>query len=140
MKSLGKPPANVVKTLTACCIMFKIKPEKVADPDQPGKKINDYFNPSKKILLANSNKLIEDMQNYDKDNIPESTISQIEVFYNDPNFTPDIIEKASKACKAMCMWTRAMYKYHQVAPTLPLPLSLTPTLTLTLTLTLTPNR
>jgi dynein heavy chain len=114
VKSLGKPPANVVKTLTACCIMFKIKPERVADPDQPGKKINDYFSPSKKILLANSNKLIEDMQNYDKDNIPHETITQIEVFYNDPNFTPDIIEKASKACKAMCMWTRAMYKYHQV--------------------------
>ena len=54
------------------------------------------------------------MSNYDKDNIPSHIITQIEPFYNDPNFTPEIIEKASKACKAMCMWARAMYKYHQV--------------------------
>ena len=54
------------------------------------------------------------MQNYDKDNIPADVIEKIEPFYNDPTFTPEIIEKASKACKAMCMWTRAMYKYHQV--------------------------
>ena len=49
-----------------------------------------------------------------RDNIPDHIITQIEPFYNDPTFTPDIIEKSSKACKAMCMWSRAMYKYYQV--------------------------
>lgn len=114
VKSLGRPPVNVVRTLTACCIMFDIKPDLVADPDNPGKKMKDYFKAAQKNLLANANKLLEDMSNYDKDNIPAHIISQIEPFYNDPNFTPEIIEKASKACKAMCMWARAMYKYHQV--------------------------
>lgn len=114
VKSLGRPPVNVVRTLTACCIMFDIKPDMVADPDNPGKKVKDYFKPSQRTLLQNANKLLEDMSNYDKDNIPGHIITQIEPFYNDPNFTPEIIEKASKACKAMCMWVRAMYKYHQV--------------------------
>ena len=114
VKSLGKPPKNVIKTLTACCIMFDIKPDKINDPDNPGKKVNDYFKPAGKHLLSNANKLLDDMQNYDKDNIPANIISQMEPFYNDPEFTPEIIEKASKACKAMCMWARAMYKYHQV--------------------------
>ena len=114
VKSLGRPPVNVVRTLTACCIMFDIKPDIVNDPENPGKKIKDYFKAAQKHLLANANKLLEDMSNYDKDNIPHHIITQIEPFYNDPNFTPEIIEKASKACKAMCMWARAMYKYHQV--------------------------
>jgi dynein heavy chain, axonemal len=114
VKSLGRPPVNVVRTLTACCIMFDIKPDMVPDPDNPGKKIKDYFKASQKNLLANANKLLDDMSNYDKDNIPGHIITQIEPFYNDPTFTPEIIEKASKACKAMCMWARAMYKYHQV--------------------------
>jgi dynein heavy chain, axonemal len=114
VKSLGRPPANVIKTLHACCIMFDIKPDLVNDPDNPGKKIKDYFKPAQRTLLINANKLLEDMSGYDKDNIPPHIISQIEPFYNDPNFTPEIIEKASKACKAMCMWARAMYKYHQV--------------------------
>jgi dynein heavy chain len=114
VKNLGKPPINVVRTIQACCIMFSIKPEMVPDPDTPGKKMKDYFGPGKKILLANANKLLEDMTNYDKDNIPEDVIKGIEPFYNDPTFTPDIIEKSSKACKSMCMWSRAMYKYYQV--------------------------
>ncbi|RYG69725.1 hypothetical protein EON64_02000, partial [archaeon] len=114
VKSLGRPPANVVKTLQACCIMFDIKPDLVNDPDNPGKKVKDYFKAAQRSLLVNANKLLDDMSSYDKDNIPPHIISQIEPFYNDPNFTPEIIEKASKACKAMCMWARAMYKYHQV--------------------------
>jgi dynein heavy chain, axonemal len=114
VKSLTRPPQNVVKTLQACCIMFDIKPDRVNDPDNPGKKINDWFKVAQRNLLVSANKLLEDMQNYDKDNIPADIIAKIEPFYNDPTFTPEIIEKASKACKAMCMWTRAMYKYHQV--------------------------
>eukprot|EP01035_Chromulina_nebulosa_P020290 gene20290-26338_t len=34
---------------------------------------------------------------------------------DDPNFTPAAIERSSKACTAICMWARAMYKYHFVA-------------------------
>ena len=114
VKSLGRPPINVVRTLTALCIMFDIKPDLVHDPENPGKKMKDYFKAAGKNLLANAGKLLEDMTNYDKDNISNHIIQQIEPFYNDPQFTPEIVEKASKACKAMCMWARAMYKYHQV--------------------------
>ena len=28
---------------------------------------------------------------------------------------PAQVQKASKACTAMCMWVRAMHKYHQVS-------------------------
>lgn len=34
---------------------------------------------------------------------------------DDPKFTPQAIEFSSKACTAICMWARAMYKYHFVA-------------------------
>ena len=30
-------------------------------------------------------------------------------------FTPAQVQKASKACTAMCMWVRAMHKYHQAS-------------------------
>lgn len=76
--------------------------------------MRDYFKAAQKHLLSNANKLLDDMTNYDKENIPSSIISQIKEFYDDPTFTPEIIEKASKACRAMCMWVRAMYRYHEV--------------------------
>jgi dynein heavy chain, axonemal len=31
------------------------------------------------------------------------------------DFTPVAIEKASKACKAICQWVRAMFTYDTVA-------------------------
>jgi len=34
---------------------------------------------------------------------------------DDPEFTPAMVKKASVACTAICMWARAMYKYHFVA-------------------------
>ena len=30
-------------------------------------------------------------------------------------FTPEMVKKASIACEAICMWVRAMHKYHFVA-------------------------
>jgi len=114
VKNLQKPPGGVKLTLEALCIMFGVKPEKVADPDNPGKKITDYFKPAQKILLSNANKLLEDMQTYDKDNIADSVIKKIEPFIDNPEFMPEEIARASKACRAMCMWVRAMHTYHSV--------------------------
>ena len=114
VKVMGKPPAGVRLCMEAVCIMFEVKPEKVADPDTPGKKIDDYFKAAQKNLLGKAEELLGNMQKYDKDNIPEKIIKRINPFIEDPNFTPAAIEKASKACKAMCMWVRAMHTYNEV--------------------------
>lgn len=37
--------------------------------------VNDWFGAAKKSLLSNANKLLQDMQEYDKDNIPDKVIS-----------------------------------------------------------------
>jgi dynein heavy chain len=115
VKSLGKPPHGVKLTMEATCIMFGVKPEKVADPDNQGKKINDYFSAAKKTVLKDANKLLQDMQSFDKDNIPDKIIKAIDPFMTNPDFEPKAIEKASKACTAICMWVRAMHVYHNVA-------------------------
>ena len=39
VRSLGKPPYGVKLTMEATCIMFGIKPDKINDPDNPGKKV-----------------------------------------------------------------------------------------------------
>lgn len=66
VKVMGRPPAGVRLTMEATCVLFDVKPEKVADPDNPGKKINDYFKAAQKNLLSNANQLLENMQNFDK--------------------------------------------------------------------------
>jgi dynein heavy chain len=115
VKSLKTPPSGVVLTLKVTCMYFGVKPNKKNDPDNPGKKIEDWFGAGKDNLLTNAGTFMDSLKKYDKDNIPNSVIKKVEPFMTDEAFTPKMIEKASKACTAICMWARAMYKYHTVA-------------------------
>eukprot|EP00928_Gymnodinium_smaydae_P008329 TRINITY_DN13035_c1_g3_i1.p1 TRINITY_DN13035_c1_g3~~TRINITY_DN13035_c1_g3_i1.p1 ORF type:complete len:2552 (-),score=764.33 TRINITY_DN13035_c1_g3_i1:28-7683(-) len=115
IKALGKPPAGVRLTLEAICIMFQVKPIKKADPDNPGKKFDDFWEASQKGPLNDPKKLLDDLFEFDKDNIPEATIAKIQPYIEREDFDPVAIKKASVACEALCMWCRAMHKYHFVA-------------------------
>jgi dynein heavy chain, axonemal len=115
VKSLRTPPSGVVLTIKVCCLMFDVKPIKKNDPNTPGKKIDDYWEAGKNNLLTDAKVFLNSLFAFDKDNIPDRIIKQLAPFMDDPNFTPAAIEKASKACTAICMWARAMYKYHFVA-------------------------
>lgn len=39
------------------------------------RQMNDWFGAAKKTLLGNASKLLQDMQEYDKDNIPDRVIA-----------------------------------------------------------------
>ena len=69
----------------------------------------------KSALLGDAKAFMQSLIDFDKDNIPDRVIKNISPFMDDPGFTPAAIEKASKACTAICMWARAMHKYHFVA-------------------------
>ncbi len=58
---------------------------------------------------------MNDLKTYDRENITERVILEIAPFMDMPEFQPDVIERASKACSGVCMWVRAMYKYYYVA-------------------------
>ncbi|EQC29095.1 hypothetical protein SDRG_13255 [Saprolegnia diclina VS20] len=115
VKSLKTPPGGVKLTMEVVCLLFGHKPTMKADPDKPGKKIADFWDVAQKVVLANANKFLESLMGFDKDNIPDAVIAKVQPYIDDPNFTPDAIEKSSKACTAICMWARAMYTYYFVA-------------------------
>jgi hypothetical protein len=66
-------------------------------------------------LPADTAKFLNDLKTYDRDNITERVILEIAPFMDMPEFQPEVIERASKACSGVCMWVRAMYKYYYVA-------------------------
>jgi dynein heavy chain len=115
VKVLGNPPAGVKLTLEAVCVMFQVKPIMKADPNVPGKKIPDYWEASQKGPLSDPRKLLDDLFEFDKDNIPEHVIKKIEPYVHKEDFDPVAIKRASVACEAICLWVRAMYKYHFVS-------------------------
>ena len=107
----SKPPDLVVLVLKGLCIMFSVPPVKEG---QAGAKTDNWWIPGKK-MLGNAKEILDKMFDYDKDNIPDKVIKQIQPVIDDANFQPSKIKSVSSACEAMCQWTRAMHTYHFVA-------------------------
>jgi dynein heavy chain len=113
VRAMKTPPAGVILTAQAMCIMFEVKPVKVAAADGKGKEDN-YWEAAKKELLVDP-RLLDRMVNFDKDNIPDQVISKVTPLYNDPEFEPEKIKKGSLAAMGICKWVRAMVVYSAVA-------------------------
>ncbi len=75
VKSMKNPPAPVKLTMEAICILKGIKAERIPDPSGSGKKIEDYWGPSKRLL--GDMKFLQNLQEYDKDNIPPNYMKTI---------------------------------------------------------------
>ena len=113
--AMKKPPSGVVLTMSAVCDMMGVKPEKIKDPDDPTKKIKDYWGPAKKHLLGDS-KFLQKLKDYDKDNIDPKIVAKIRKNYLDKEeFEPERVKKASVAAMGLCKWVRAMEAYDRVA-------------------------
>ncbi|TSM04870.1 Dynein heavy chain 7, axonemal [Bagarius yarrelli] len=114
VKSMKNPPSGVKLVMAAVCVMKEIKPEKISDPAGTGKKVEDYWGPSKK-LLGDMN-FLRDLKEYDKDNIPTTVMHKIRGEYmTNPDFDPTKVAKASSAAEGLCKWINAMEEYDRVA-------------------------
>ncbi|XP_069580748.1 dynein axonemal heavy chain 12 [Brachyistius frenatus] len=114
VKSMKNPPSGVKLVMSAVCVMKDIKPDKIVDPAGTGKKVFDYWGPSKK-LLGDMN-FLRDLKEYDKDNIPIPVMQKIRSEYmTNPDFDPTKVAKASSAAEGLCRWIKAMEVYDRVA-------------------------
>ncbi|KAI5612480.1 dynein heavy chain 12, axonemal isoform X1 [Silurus asotus] len=114
VKSMKNPPSGVKLVMAGVCVMKDIKPDKIADPSGTGKKVEDYWGPSKK-LLGDMN-FLRDLKEYDKDNIPVQVMLKIRSEYmTNPDFDPTKVAKASSAAEGLCKWITAMEVYDRVA-------------------------
>jgi len=50
LKGLAKPPADVVMVTSVVCMFFGFKADKVKDEANPGKKIDNWWPQSQKLL------------------------------------------------------------------------------------------
>lgn len=113
VKSMKSPPKPVKLVMEAVCIIKDVKPEKVPDPTT-GKAIEDYWPPSKKML--NDIKFLDQLINFDKDNIPPKIMKVInEKYLTNPEFDPEKVKNASIAAQGLCKWVIAMSSYDVVA-------------------------
>jgi dynein heavy chain len=114
IKALSKPPEKIRMVCKAVCIMLDIKPVRIPDPENPTKRIMDFWGPSQRMLADAG--FMNSLMMYDKDNINPKVVAEIKKeFIENPDFNPEIIAKASKAAEGMCRWIFAMITYDRVA-------------------------
>eukprot|EP00198_Chlamydomonas_reinhardtii_P010624 XP_001699961.1 dynein heavy chain 4 [Chlamydomonas reinhardtii] len=114
VQTFKSPPAAVKIVMEAVCVCLDVKPTLVPDPNMAGKKIVDWWDASKRLLMDTT--LIQRLKDYDRDNIPQRIIDKIRKEYTgDPDFTPANAAKASSAAEGLCKWVHAMDQYDKVA-------------------------
>ncbi len=70
VKAMKNPPSGIKLVMSAVCVMRDIKPDRIPDPSGSGKKVEDYWGPSKRLL--GDMKFLDNLKEYDKDNIAVS--------------------------------------------------------------------
>ncbi|XP_077287714.1 dynein heavy chain at 62B [Arctopsyche grandis] len=114
VKSMKNPPAAIKLVMAAVCVMKSIPPDRIPDPANPGRKMMDYWGPSKRLLGDMA--FLQSLKEFDKDNIPVVTMAKIRKEYlPHKDFKPHIIAKASTAAEGLCKWVIAMDMYDAVA-------------------------
>ena len=107
------PTPNVVVCMEVACHMFQLKPEKKHLNKSPND-LNGYFECARVNLLSNPTEFLKKMMTYDKENIPDRVVKNVNAIIGSPDFKPDDIKKASEALLGICKWAMAMMKYYEL--------------------------
>lgn len=98
--------------MAAVCVMKAVPPDRVNDAAS-GKKIIDYWSPSKRILGDMG--FLQSLKDYDKDDISPDIMKKIRKdFIPHKDFQPHIVAKASSAAEGLCKWIKAIENFESV--------------------------
>jgi len=117
LKQVTAPSPTIVKCFEIVCLMFSAnlpKPKKSNDPKKLQYDPDGYFDLAKMQLLANPNKFLQSLIDYEKENIPVSLVEKVRPLMARDEMSETQVAKASKALVAVRIWVEAMIKYHDV--------------------------
>ncbi|TPX53528.1 hypothetical protein SeMB42_g00716 [Synchytrium endobioticum] len=97
LKSFAKPSPAVVTVMEAVMTLLKKEPTW----DEAKRQLGDL-------------KFMQNVLQFDRDNISDKILRRITQYTTDENFQPDIVGRASSAAKGLCLWVRAMETYGQI--------------------------
>ena len=98
VKGFPKPPPLVQMTMEAVCLLLGEKTD---------------WDTAKKVLGKGD--FMSLLFEYDKDHIKAKIVKALTKYVDNPEYTPENVQRQSKAAMSLCMWTRAMHTYSRVA-------------------------
>ena len=98
---MNNPPYGIKLVMEAICILKGVKPDRVPDPAGTGKKVEDFWGPSKRVLGDMG--FLKSLKEYDKDSVPVAIVKKIRSTYtSNEDFDPEKIKTASTAAEGLC--------------------------------------
>ncbi len=116
LKAVNTPGPSIVACFQVVCflILKNEKPKKQTDPKKIPYDPDGWFELSKQKLLSEPKKFLQDMINYDKDNIADALIAKIKPMMEKEELSEKKVQSASGALVAVRIWILAMITYHEV--------------------------
>ena len=115
VQSFKNPPAAIKLVMEAVCVCLDVKPAKIPDPAGTGRKIDDYWGPSKLLLGQHDVRAVAEGVRQGQHPGRGSSRSIREKYIANEDFTPENAAKASSAAEGLCRWVCAMDSYEKVA-------------------------
>ncbi|CAH1258196.1 DNAH17 [Branchiostoma lanceolatum] len=105
MKAFGSPPAAVINVTAAVMVLMA-----------PGGKVpkDRSWKNAKAQLMGKVDTFLENLLNFDKENIPDTNLKAIQPYLADKEFNPDNIRTKSIAAAGLCAWVINIVKYYEV--------------------------
>ncbi|XP_070187600.1 dynein beta chain, ciliary-like isoform X2 [Littorina saxatilis] len=105
LKSFGSPPPAVTNVTAAVMVLLA-----------PGGKVpkDRSWKAAKASIMAKVDQFLDNLVNYDKDNIHENCQKAIKPYLDDPEFEPELIKAKSLAAGGLCSWVINIMGYYNV--------------------------
>ncbi|XP_066292954.1 dynein beta chain, ciliary-like [Branchiostoma lanceolatum] len=104
LKSFGSPPAAVVNVTAGVMVLLA-----------PGGKVpKDRSWKAAKVVMAKVDDFLNQLVNYDKENVHENCQKAIQPYLADPEFDPDFIRAKSQAAAGLCAWVINIMRFFVV--------------------------
>ncbi|XP_013068368.2 dynein beta chain, ciliary [Biomphalaria glabrata] len=105
LKSFGAPPAAVTNVTAAVMCLLA-----------PGGKVpkDKSWKAAKATIMNKVDQFLDNLINYDKDNIHENCLKAIQPYLADPEFEPEFIRAKSVAASGLCSWAINIVRYYEV--------------------------
>ncbi|XP_018562388.1 dynein beta chain, ciliary-like [Anoplophora glabripennis] len=104
LKSFATPPEAVVAVCGAVMVLFSKK----------GKIPKDRSWKECKLMMAKVDQFLNDLINYDKDNMAPEIVKATQEYLKLPDFSPEKIFSKSIAAAGLCSWVTNILKYYDV--------------------------
>ncbi|KAF5404064.1 Dynein heavy chain axonemal [Paragonimus heterotremus] len=105
MKSFGTPPNAVVTVSAAVMVLLA-----------PGGKVprDRSWKAAKAGIMGKVDTFLDNLINYDKENIHENCLKAIQEYLKDPEFDPEFIRSKSTAAAGLCSWVINIVAFYNI--------------------------